>query len=197
MTLKLIITILLAISPSLAYAQDSIFKEADHCVAWRTSKKMFLVSKSSPVGMNCSITTKTKKNGNNYQLIVTVPIEKFDSGEPSRDEEVVHMLSGDKQPNLIIESEILSLKKIASLEKAEASVEGTILINGNQKPISIKIKSNRKNGSLVYQGSLKTSFTALGVEPPSLAAGIISKVYDELELHFQFQEGSITGHPKL
>ncbi|NCS93900.1 MAG: YceI family protein [Leptospira sp.] len=194
---KLQIFILLAILPSLAYAEGNIFKEGDHCVAWKTSKKMFLLSNSTPIGMNCKASAEAKKVGADYKLYVTVPVAKFDSGEETRDEEVVLILGGDKQPNIIIESEALSIKKITSLEKKDATLQGSILINGKKFGIPIKVKSTINNGKLTYQGFLKTSFTALGLEPPSVAGGVVAKVYDELELHFQFQEAKIIGHPNL
>jgi hypothetical protein len=189
------ILFIISILPTLIFAEENLFNANEHCVAWKTSKRMFLVSNSSPIGKNCGIETEALKIKSDFQLKGIVPVGKFDSGEPSRDSEVVIMLGGEAHPNIIIESEPLSASKLNQILKEEQMVKGFLTIKGNKNPISIKIKATQKDKEITYFGTMNTSFTALGVEPPSVGGGVVAKVRDELDLLFQFQKSKIKGHP--
>jgi hypothetical protein len=189
------ILFIISILPTLIFAEENLFNANEHCVAWKTSKRMFLVSNSSPIGKNCGIETEALKIKSDFQLKGIVPVGKFDSGEPSRDSEVEIMLGGELHPNIIIESEPLSLGKLKQLLKEEQLVNGFLTVKGKKNPISIKIKALQTDKEIIYFGSMKTSFSSLGVEPISVVGGVVAKVQDELELLFQFQKSKIKGHP--
>jgi hypothetical protein len=189
------ILFIISILPTLIFAEENLFNANEHCVAWKTSKRMFLVSNSSPIGKNCGIETEALKIKSDFQLKGIVPVGKFDSGEPSRDSEVEIMLGGELHPNIIIESEPLSLGKLKQLLKEEQLVNGFLTVKGKKNPISIKIKALQTDKEITYFGSMKTSFSSFGVEPISVVGGVVAKVQDELELLFQFQKSKIKGHP--
>ncbi|WCL48978.1 YceI family protein [Leptospira sp. GIMC2001] len=177
------------------HAQEKVFTEQEHCIAWRASKKMFLLSNSAPVGKNCSITTSATKLAGGIVLKGTFPVNKFDSDEPTRDEEVTELLGGKENPTMFLESEPLSTQRIKKIMNDSDSVAGKLTINGKQHPVIFTVKGFTQDGNIFYQGNLKTKLSTFGITPPTVAGGVIADVRDEIELLFQFQKTKINGHP--
>ena len=161
-------------------AEDPKWPTAESGVAWKTKKKMFLVKTVEPVGVNTSIKMTKKVFGEGqFKIRFDIPIDKFNSGEPKRDEEVVKILKGDKQANLIFTTEVLDYDRFEKIMTQSVSkVTGDLQIGGKSNSITLNLK---KNGAFL-DGRLKTTFTAFGIEPPTVAGGAVAKVQDMLIL---------------
>lgn len=182
--------------PFVMFADTVSFPDQGHCVAWKTNKRLFMLKKESPEGINCSIQTSIEKGTSVYRFQGIFPIKGFNSGNESRDEHIRELLEENIQENLFYISEYISLTEWSRKKNSNFELKG-ILKRGN-KPynITFTIRKEMKDGIAFWLGVAKTSFTAMGMEPPSVAGGAIAKVNDELELHFQFREDKIINFPK-
>lgn len=177
---KILILLILGITSSL-FAEDVTFPEGKDCVAWKTKKAMFFVKVKDPVGINCKIKIETIPEGAKLRVKVLVPVNGFDSGESMRDSEVVDILKGDKFPNLVFLSEPLDPKEWKT--GTPTSLAGILNVAGNDTPISLQVKKEPTKN--LVNGSVVSKFTTFKVEPPSVAFGVMAKIDDYLELHFQ------------
>ncbi len=178
---------------SIAAAQAQDFPAGAHCVAWRTQKTMFLLSKETPVGLNCKVQTNLKDNGGQKVLEVSIPIQGFDSKSAQRDADVFTLLKGPQQPDLLFRSEQLSNERLLSLAKDGGTVEGQLTIGGKAYPVSFAVRVETVNNAPVFFGSFQGTFSQFDIESPRVAAGLIAKVDDKLELIFQFQKSELKG----
>ncbi len=176
-----------------AWAADISFPKDQNCVAWKTKKTLFLVKSEEPVGINCSITlTVNSPSTGTKQVLVKVPIEKFDSGEVDRDKEVLLLLKADQQKDL----EFLS-KEIPDAQWSDyrtgkmTMLQGTLKIAGESYPVELQLRKAEDPAQAMLSGSLETSFTAFKIPPPSVAGGLVAKVKDSLTLVFQLNPASL------
>lgn len=164
------------------------FPEGKDCVAWKTKKRLMLVSNLEPVGLNCKIKIETVSEGSKVRVKVAVPVSGFDSGDSTRDEHVLEILKSSEHPNILFVSEPQDPKEWKAGEPKE--LNGKLSVAGKETPITLSIE--KKKDSSWAKGQLVSKFTTFGVEPPSVAGGVITKVEDYLELHFQAQVPSIS-----
>ena len=177
-----------------------IFEESDHCVAWKTKKRMFLVSSQEPVGKNCSITVSLKEDTDGkFALEGVFPIDKFDSGEKDRDAEVLLILGAEKQKNLEFLSSAMTKEEWMNLiSSSEAyAMAGKLKIAGKEFDVSFEVETRGEGDNKRYFGHLHSKFSTFNIEPPSVAGGMVAKVRDTLKLSFMFQEAKIFGAEKL
>ncbi len=172
---------------------DTTFSEKDHCVAWKTKKRLFLFQNLDPVGKNCKINTTATSGKDGYILKGIFPIKSFDSGEPARDEHVFELLKGPKQSDLIFTSQPIKKEDLAKLTSSILS--GTILIGGVSYPLSFVVTAKKEGKETIYTGVAKTKFSSLGIDSFDVAGGIVAKISDDVELHLQFLSSQIIGHP--
>lgn len=151
---------------------------AQSSVSWKTSKRMFLLSTQTPVGINRAVEVQTGIKDTRY-IRLLIPIDKFDSGEPERDQEVLKILKADIQPKLIFSTSLLKSAEYERLVRGDINeIDGTLSIAKIEHPVTVKI--TRTGNFLV--GTIKTKFTTFGITPPKVAGGLVAKVNDELEL---------------
>ncbi|WP_108975596.1 hypothetical protein [Leptospira ryugenii] len=175
---------------------DSIeFPKEESCVAYRTSKRLFLVQEQTVVGLNCKIQTKIEKSTEGFSFEGTFPISGFDSKEPSRDEHVRELLEEKDQSSLVFVSDPISQIDWNKKKGTSFELSGKLRKGNKDFKLNFRIKREIFQGKAVWTGSVKTKFTNLGMEPPSVALGAVAKVRDDLELLFHFQESQIKGFP--
>jgi hypothetical protein len=172
---------------------DSPFLEKEHCVAWKTKKRLFLLQNLDPVGKNCKITTQATSSKEGFILKGVFPIKGFDSAEPTRDEHVFEILQGPKQADLVFTSQPIKKEDLSKL--ANSNLSGTLLIGGSSTPLTFEVTAKKDGKETIYTGVAKTKFSQLGIADLSVAGGVVTKVSDDLELHFQFYSSQIAGHP--
>jgi hypothetical protein len=177
---------------SCAVADEVKFAEDQHCVAWRTKKRMMMVKRLEPVGINCAAKTKAIASGEGFVLNLEVPVDQFNSGEPKRDQEVVKLLGAA----VSFESQPLTMEKIKSLGDEPQAVSGQLQMNGKKFPVEFQVTA-KKAGDWIFTGQVVSKMSAFEVEPPTVGGGMIAKVDDYLELHFQFHSSKIEGFPEL
>lgn len=176
-----------------AVTQAQEFPVGAHCVAWRTQKTMFLVSKETPVGINCKIQTSLKEEGGQKVLEVSIPIQGFDSKSADRDADVFTLLKGSQQPDLRFRSELLSNERLLSLAKEGGVVQGQLTIGGKANPVAFTIRTASAGETMVFHGAFQGTFSQFEIDPPRVGGGLVAKVDDKLELLFQFQKSELKG----
>ncbi len=178
-------------------AEAEIFKEnQNHCVAWKTKKRMFLVSSVEPIGISCSPEVDLRLGDHNrLQLWVEVETKSFKSGEQERDQEVVKIL-GEK---IVLRTDDIDQDVWRSFyKKPKGQLEMILEIKERKHPIKAdyQIKFPEKAGvgkPIVVSGQVKTKFSTLDIEPPSVGGGLVASVKDHLVLYYRFSMEKIEG----
>jgi hypothetical protein len=174
----------------LAGAADFQFQATDHCVAWKAWKRILLVGSDEPIGRNCSIKTAIVSRGKQKVFVGEFPLHEFKSGSAGRDESVIELLGGKTDPLLRFESEPLADDVLKKVFQSGGTVKGDLKFSNKSHSVFFEVKVSEPG---LIQGLCKTTFSALGLEPPSVLGGLGAKVQDELELGFQFQKTKISG----
>lgn len=195
--MKSLLVLGLVLSGSSAFAADIAWPNGKSCVAWKTSKRMFLMKTVEPVGMNCDVKAQDQSaigaNGETHKISISVPIDKFDSGEPSRDKDVTSQLKADVQPNLEYTSQELTATDWERLFKGELrEIDGALKIAGKAYPVKMSIVGSKEDDDQVVAGSVDTTYTAFDLKPPVIAGGLVAKVHDSLSLHFRLYGKDVT-----
>ena len=182
----LLVTVLLS---STSFADDNhsavIPWEADKplCVAWEADKRFMLVSDERPVGIACAGDLTIERESEKARCVVTVPIHRFRSEEKGRDDAVREVLSGNGAKTVQFKSDELSpavWKELISQQSGK--LRGSLIIANKRTPVTLEF---RQHGSH-FIGEVRTSFSELKLEAPSVGWGSIALVRDPLILHFKF-----------
>lgn len=184
----LIAGILATMGLNLNAENEDIFKEGDHCVAYSTEKTMFLMKDVRVVGKNCDIEASMQGGS----ITIKVPLNKFDSGDSRRDEHVAEILKGDIRDHLLFVSDpVISLAK--AKEGDLIAIKGKLTIGNEEFPIETNgvVVGNGDNRSVA--GSIKTAFANFGMEPPTVAGGIVADVHEGLNLHYRIVLSKVKG----
>lgn len=115
---------------------------------------------------------------------LTIDASKFDSGNSTRDNDVRDILNVEEYPEITFElSTILGLgdEELSNLD-GEYVAAGHLTAHGVTNEMSVPVTIKYANGSLTVEGSVATSYTAFGIDPPRVA-GFVSRAPDELRLH--------------
>ena len=165
-----------------ASAATPAFAPDKTCVAWKTRKRMFMVKKVEPIGVNCAVKVEAVAEKDARRLRVSVPIASFDSGEPSRDKAVLDILKAKAQPELVFLSKPYGAKEWAELlAGGVATLDGSLAVAGADFPVSLSVAVADGAAS----GSVKGRFTDYKIDPPTVAGGVVAKVANELELLYR------------
>lgn len=186
-------------NPTLSWGSlfsEETFSTEDHCVAYKTKKRLFLISSVDVVGKNCDISSEViPEPGDLFHVEVSVPILSFESGEVERDRDVAKILKVEDQKNLDFHSESLTLKEWKQkIESRKFDLKGTLKIAGKDFPVTAKIEVTENNDNkLVVQGLISSKFKDFNLKPPRLWGGIGARVSKDLNLLFQLQPTKTLG----
>jgi len=178
-----------------AKADDVKFADDKSCVAWKTRKTLFLFKHVEPVGMNCAVQSIVLNKGSELRLRSVIPINKFDSGEPSRDKEVFNILGGDRQTEIIYTSGPVDEAAIKNMLAAPADMLGLIYVNSKAFPVHFLVSAKTVEGGVAFDGHCTTKFSDLEIPKIKVAGGLIASVDDYLELHFHLLSSQIEKFP--
>ena len=181
---KILALVFIAFVVCVAGADELHFPENKSCVAWETSKRLLLVSDEKVFGLNCAVSFSVEKTGENRNLKISIPIDKFDSEQSSRDKEVFHILKGEQQPHIeILISGITVDQWKQALAGELKTIPAQLKIGGESFPFDLQLDWNQKDkiSAVIY-----TTFSRFHIEPPTVAGGVIAKVRDDLKLHASF-----------
>jgi len=193
--IKLLLPLFIFATSSAALADVKInWPEGKSAVAWHTVKKMFFLKTLEPVGINTEIQAEVVSTGDIRMIRVLIPVDKFDSGEPSRDKDVVKMLKGDVQPNLEFTSLEMSKAQFTDLTNGKLeAISGTLKIGGQEYPVDFSVSVAGTGQDQIIDGSIFTTYSHFDIKPPSVAGGLITKAKDELNLFFHIQAKDVKG----
>lgn len=179
----------LVLSLPLALSAKAPLVPGDNAVAWQANKRM-MFSRSMPVGVNKVATVEIGAAGkDSFVVKVLIPIDKFDSGAPSRDKEVLKALGAPAQPAMAFESATLTAKELSALRAAGGTLAGTLTLNNKAHPIQFTVTADGKT----VAGEAHLKMSALDVKAPSFVGGLVMQVADEVDLYFQYDVAAIKG----
>lgn len=174
-----------------------VLSPGKQCVAWRTSKTLALISQHEVVGVSCQVAVVAQKTAEGkFQATVSVPVASFNSQERERDQEVQKILKASIQPQLLFTTQALALKQWeAMLAQGQGTVRGNLAVAGRSFPLTAPVKIRKTGARVEVYGTIRTRFTALGVQPPEVGpGGAIAKVPDYLELHFNLVSDQVQNY---
>lgn len=171
---SLVFAILFCIQPLLSDVFDKMNAEQT-CVAYKTTKGMFYVSEVDVLGIQCNVPIKKS----NSTIQVSIPVDKFNSGNSKRDSEVALILGDTEMIPLRFEA---SIPKEANPDSIPATLAGKLFIKN--KPNDIILNLTKEQG--VIRFSIQTKFSTLGLKVESVGpGGLIAKPMDDLYLYGQ------------
>ncbi|MBX9766494.1 MAG: YceI family protein [Bdellovibrionales bacterium] len=173
--------------------------EQTHCVQYHAWKTLFLFKKEEIFGTNCAIQSEIQKTEAGPVLKLEIPIEQFQSGNSSRDEDVKSILKYAEHPVMRFESEILNLPELkASVNSGSAvDIPGKLRIGGVQFPVGFQVRLSRQDGRILLRGTMTTTFTHFKIPPPQVLGGVVSSAEDRLELHVALSSEKLQGSAGL
>ena len=74
---------------------SEIFSSYEHCVAYTTPEKILFFPYYQVVAKSCEVDASAEHNEKQSRFIIKIPIDSFDSGISSRDEDVKQILKDD------------------------------------------------------------------------------------------------------
>ena len=180
---------------SLKAEVEKIFSSGDHCLAYRTPKKMFFFTDVIVIGKSCQVNAWSETKGTKKRFIVTVPVESFDSDNSIRDGVVIEILKAEDYPNLRFETNWFSDSDIRYLlENGGKKLNGILNLAGRSYPVSFQMDFFNLGGHYRIEAHLDTSYSEFEMEPPvGGPGGLMAIVKDKLELLAHLQSDQITG----
>lgn len=177
--------------PSVAGASERWPASDGDCVQWAAQKRMFLVKEVKVFGMNCDVTVDvaTRRTDQSRVITATIPHRKFDSGEPERDDIVHDLLGGSKYPNVVFESNPLSVQQWRALMNGKlSSITGRLSIRNQPYAVTLALKTKQ---NYIY-GAVQSSMSFFNVVVPNVGGGAVAKVRDYLKLNLRVQTTTLS-----
>lgn len=160
------------------------------CVAYRTHKDTLFASNVEVLGRNCGVSVQVERDaaGERFRVLVTVPVDGFDSGVGRRDRHVAEILGGAEKSPVAFTSVWLDADAFRALLAGEsAPLGGELRIRGVSQPVTVKVSANRAAAGRMLRARLVTTFAALGVTVPTVGPfGMIARPKPEVEILGQF-----------
>ncbi len=191
--MKFLSILLFAFSLSLAHAQniEGSFKRADFDAAKNSAEYIRFEVFSTKVGIFTSrvpgyaLEVKAFADLNQERVSamnLVIEAKSLDTDGDARDE---------KLHNLCLEVAKYPLIKVsvpgAALIGSEVILPGVIHIRGNEKPIKVRLKTERVEGELIAEGEALLSVSALEIPDPSIA---VAKLEDKINIFFKLKLSS-------
>lgn len=183
----------------MAHAEESIFQEGEHCLAYRTVKKMFFLADVDVVGKSCQVKAQSRSIDEQIQFEFEVPVRSLDSDNGQRDEHVVEILKGYQHFHLRFRSQWMSPEAWKNaIQHKEAILAGELEVRGKTFPVDFPLRFVPRSGHIQIEGKLVTRFSAFQIEVPTVGpGGMIADVSDDLEIWVQLRTDKIPGADAL
>lgn len=192
----LLLTVGMIFFVGLTKSIGEIFEENEHGLAYMTEKKMFLLA-------NIHVTSKSNEikssvdfsdNRDKVRVDVSVPIDTLNSGNQDRDKSVSGILNGAENPDIRFTTDWIDTDALAGAVTSSLTVPGELHVGGKSFQIDFPLHFNRRSDHVLIAGKLTTSFTNLGLEPPSVGmGGMIATVMNFLEIVVHLRSDKIEG----
>jgi len=166
---------------------SQILADKDHCVAYKASKRLFLVRSVQVVGQNCEVSSQILPElGGRYLVEVLIPISRFESGEAERDRDVVKLLGRAGRTEVIFRSESMDQETWKKrLSEGVFEVQGKLQIGEQFYDVKAQAQIHQGPGGPEVEGVIKARFQDFELKPPAMGMGLMAKVGRDLELHFR------------
>ncbi len=199
MTLS-VIFLVLSVNHSI-YAEETVFQEGEHCLAYRTEKAMFFVAEVGVIGKSCQVDSKLfwSDEKGEVRFEVSVPIRTLDSDNGKRDEHVAEILKAHQYPSIHFTTQFITIEEVnQALKNGQISLPGNLEIAGKSFAVMFPVQLSKQRQNLVIEGKLVTSFSDLELQIPSVGpGGMIAEPKDYLEILVQLDAGQILGMEEL
>ncbi len=174
-------------------SQTNLFQPGESCVAWQAQKRMYMIRKVNPVGMNCKLQIEMNSvDKKTYRFLLKAAIKDFNSGEAERDEAVFNLLKGKKQPRILITTEPMDSQAWHNfLNNPKQDMQVKLSVAEQTTLIHAHVFVDSSAEGYVIRGQVPISLKSLGLTAPEVGYGVITKVSDNMELHFQIQSNQI------
>ncbi len=156
----------------------------NHCVAYRVEKTMFLVKSDTVEGRNCDVSAQVLPEvGGLYHIEVNIPVRGFNSGDKSRDEDVMRILKSQERPEITFRSEALSGEAWRTrFAQKEFPLEGKLSIGANSYPLTVNVAYVDQANSAEVHGAARVKFKDFEITPPKVGGGLVAKSKPDFEL---------------
>lgn len=150
----------------------------ENCTEFLAKKKMFFSQHAEVRGRNCAQKISYTKNSEKLHFTVTIPVEKFTSGNRKRDNALVEILGN----SLTFRSEFTAANFQKLLTGEISVLAGSLELSTGTFPLVFHLTKTDKQLTGSYRGTL----TAFGITPPKVGpAGAIADTEDFVELTFK------------
>ena len=171
-----------------------VFEPGDHCVAYRTVKEMWFGSEVEVVGRSCDVGAKLVTVETRSQVIVSVPIKSFRSGNMLRNGKVADLLGVKLQPDLRFTSDPIDADGLRDdIARGNFVLTGTLSLGEKPYPVEFPLEIVEQAGRRSVKGRLETTFEAFSIEVPTVMGGFIAKPHEELELIVHLDAARVDG----
>jgi polyisoprenoid-binding protein YceI len=186
--------LLLFAATSMASTDSSLFESGSHCVAYKARKTMFLLASNEVVGKNCDISAQVLPEvGGLYHIEVNIPLSGFQSGDSSRDEDVMKTLKSDVKSELTFKSVAMTAEQWRALLKtAEFKIAGDLTIGDKSFPLTLT-SHYIADGDGEVDGDARVRFKDFDLATPTAGAGLVAKAKPDFELLLKLQGSRILG----
>ena len=166
---------------------------------YHVRKKMFLVKSELVWGLNCEIAAEIQKEGGMVSVKMTIPVEKFSSGNEDRDEDVKSILKYAEHPRMIFSSEKIRFESLRTAldQGGDLRVSGALKIGGKDFPVTFQVRAKREGQNIIFSGQTEVSLSHFEISPPRMLGGLVANVEDWLELSFNVHSRHVLGVNEL
>ncbi len=118
-----------------------------------------------------------------------MPIQSLNSGSRKRDKHVAKILGAPEYASIHFRTEWLEAGVLCErIAQRNWVVPGNLVLKGTHFPVDFELEFSAAASNLIAAGSLKTTFSRLGVEVPSVGpGGMIARPHDNLDLFVHLQ----------
>ena len=191
------VSILLFYEFSTLKAEDKeILSSEEHCAAYATPEKILFFSEYLVIGKSCKLQTWIETDRNKSKFKVKIPVNSFNSGISSRDNDVMEILKAKHYPNILFETGWLPEDKIKKIIlDGQGIVNGVLTVSGRDYSISSKLIVSRKIKNYSFRTTLDSNYTFFNITPPKF--GIFAEVFNSIKIVVNLQSDQIIGFEKV
>ena len=191
------VSILLFYEFSILKAEDKeIISSEEHCAAYSTPEKILFFSEYFVIGKSCKLQTWIETDRNKSKFKVKIPVNSFNSGISSRDDDVMEILKAKHYPNILFETDWMTEDEIKIIILGgQGIVNGVLTVSGRDYSISSNLVISKKNEHYTFRTTFDSNYTFFNIKPPKL--GVFAEVLNRIKIVVNLQSDQITGFKKV
>jgi polyisoprenoid-binding protein YceI len=123
------------------------------------------------------------------QIVISVPIDKIDTGMTLRNTHMVERLKGKRHPAITLTVARSALKLPEAGKSVSGKVDGKLKFAGVEKPASVEYTATQAGNAIKVKGKLKTNVYAHGIEKGDICQiGVCAAPELKIEAEFSVSE---------